>query len=373
VPRLDWLITEMHVTGGAETYVRRLAPRLLRAGWDVRVIALAGGGELLEELRSENVPVVELGLNRRAGFAAAFSRLLNLWRASRPDLVHTHLYHAGLVGRLAARWLNIGPVVVHQHGAEFARTRLRTILDASTLGWVSRYVVSCQAVADVLMAREGIPPAQISVIYNGLDVRNFKRASRARHPDSWPVPAGSLSVGCVGRLSPEKGQSTLIQAASLLIDQGRDFHVVFVGEGSQLLELLEQCNRLGLEDNIHFVGHQQGAAGWLVHFDIFALPSAWEGISLALLEAMAAGLPVVATAVGGTPEVVLDGQTGLLVPPGDPQATAAALERLLSDPALRQEMGAAGRARVSASFAIEGTQEQLEQLYQQLLEQHGLQ
>ena len=137
--------------------------------------------------------------------------------------------------------------------------------------------------------------------------------------------------------------------------------MVFVGEGNQLPELLEQCNRLGLEDNIHFVGHQQDVAEWLPHFDIFALPSAWEGISLALLEAMAAGLPVVATAVGGTPEVVLDEQTGLLTPPGDPQAMAAALERLLSDPALRQEMGAAGQARVSASFAIEGTQEQLEQ------------
>lgn len=368
MPRLDWLVTSLRIVGGAESYVRRLAPRLLRAGWEVRVITLVDGGRILDDLRSEGVPTVELGLNHQAGFGPAFGRLLRLWRANLPDLVHTHLYHAGLVGRVAARWLGI-PVVVHQHGVEYARSRLRTLLDGKTRSWVNRYAASCRAVADILAARERIPRSQIAVIYNGLEVSAFDRSPPTQRPIAWPVPANSLTVGCVGRLAPEKGQSTLIQAASSLVARGRDFHLVLLGDGNLLARLQEQCKRLGLEKKVHFAGQQEDVAVWLSYFDLFTLPSKWEGISMALLEAMASGLPVVATNVGGTPEVVRDGQTGFLTLPGDPQALAFAIERLLSDPDLRRRMGAAGRWRVKQHFTIERTLQQLEKLYHELLEQ----
>ncbi len=194
MPRLDWLITGLRITGGAEMYVRRVAPLLCQSGWDLRVVTFVSGGDLIDDLRAEGVPVIELGLRHKADLSV-IARLTQLWRPDPPDLLHTHLYHAGLIGRIVAHQLGITPVVVHQHGLERARSPLRSLLDRATTGWVTRYVSSCQAVAQVLSTREHIPLSRIEVIYNGLDASPFAvQSSSSSLPQDWPVPIGAKVV-----------------------------------------------------------------------------------------------------------------------------------------------------------------------------------
>ena len=367
MPRLDWLVTGLRITGGAEMYVRRLAPLLCQSGWNLRVVTFVSGGDLIDDLRDEGVPVIELGLRHNADLSV-IARLTRLWRSDPPDLLHTHLYHAGLIGRTVAHRLGITPVVVHQHGAERARSPLRSLLDRATTAWVTRYVSSCHAVAQVLTTREHIQLSRIEVIYNGLDPSPFVlHPSRFTLPQGWSVPPGAKVVGSVGRLSPEKGQGWLLEALALLIHKGQDLHAVLVGEGRSLPDLQDQARHLGIAERVHFPGTRRDVRDWLVHFDLFVLPSEWEGVSLALLEAMASGLPVIASNTGGTPEIVLDGETGLLVPSRDPKSLAGAMQRLLEDPILCNQIGRSGQARVMESFSIQKTVSRLNQLYQDLL------
>jgi glycosyltransferase involved in cell wall biosynthesis len=364
--RIDWLVTGLRVTGGAEMYVRRMAPLLRHAGWDLRIVTFLSGGNLVDELRNQDVPVVELGLRHRADIAS-MTLLARLWRSSPPDIIHTHLFHAGLVGRILAHRLGVATVVVHQHGLEQARSASRSLLDRATTAWVTRYVSSCQAVARVMAVREHIPLSRIEVIYNGIDPTPFIRSSSPAIPPGWPVPTGVKVVGSVGRLSPEKGQRALLEAQSQLILGGIGLHVVLVGEGRSRTVLLDQAQRLGIDECVHFPGGRHDVSDWLANFDLFVLPSMWEGVSLALLEAMASGLAVIATNAGGTPEIVLDGKTGLLVPPGNPGSLADGIQRLLTDNSLRYQMGQAGQARVVESFSIQETVSRLSYLYQNLL------
>ena len=365
--QVDWLVSQLKVVGGAETFLRETAPRLRKAGWNLRVITFVSGGPLINELKNDEVPVIELDARHKYDLGA-FTRLIKIWKSKPPDLVHTHLYHAGLIGRIVARFLNISPVIVHQHGPQHSRSRHRTLSDKITSRWVNRYVTSCEAVSQILKLREGIKDTQIIVIPDGINIIQ----SPVKLPPDWPIAPNKVGLVCVGRLSPEKGQFWLLKALANPLLHKADIHVVFMGDGKMSTELLDLSTQLGLNEMVSFVGMRRDILEWLPNFDIFVLPSDWEGISLALLEAMATGIPVVATAVGGTPEVVVDGETGLLVPPRDPEALAESITRLLNDPEMRQRMGQAGRQRVQDHFTIEETVLKTEHLYNTLLEEKVL-
>ncbi|MBN1977596.1 MAG: glycosyltransferase [Anaerolineae bacterium] len=365
---VDWLVTELCVAGGAETFVRRVTPRLRQSGWNVRVVTLVGGGSLAHDLRADNVPVIELAASKR-DLSCALVRLYRLWRREPPALIHTHLYHAGIVGRIMARFMHLAPVIVHQHGPESYRSRLRTVVDRMIASWGACYVTSCQAVAEVLHRRERIPPARIYTIYNGLDLKPDMSVAR---PTDWPVPPGALTIGCVGRFSSEKGQLDLLEALACLCPDAPLPHCIFLGDGQMRPYLKQRRSTLNLIERVHFMGVRNDVKSWLSCFDLFVLPSLWEGISLALLEAMAAGLPVVATAVGGTPEVVVDGVTGLLVPPADPDALAQAISTLLRNPDLRRSLGQAGQRRVLEHFSMTSTVRRIIALYEALLCEKGI-
>jgi glycosyltransferase involved in cell wall biosynthesis len=175
-----------------------------------------------------------------------------------------------------------------------------------------------------------------------------------------------VTIICVGRLSPEKGHITLLKALAQLKNLQLQAKLILIGEGKLQSILIEQATQLGIIGLVQILGSRRDVIEQLVNANIFALPSEWEGISMALLEAMAAGLPVVATAVGGTPEVVIDGETGYLVPPRDPASFANALSRLIQDPGLRQRMGMSARQRVCDQFNIRHTAQQILALYETL-------
>jgi glycosyltransferase involved in cell wall biosynthesis len=217
----------------------------------------------------------------------------------------------------------------------------------------------------ILRQREGIPIEKITVIPNGIDASAF--SPKLSRPAGWPQISPVPVIGAVGRLSPEKGQALLLEALSILRQQGKPFHAIMIGEGASRAELFQKTRDLQLEGQVSWVGKQTNIGEWLPFLDIFVLPSHWEGISLALLEAMAAGLPVVATRVGGNPEVVMEGTTGLLTQPNDPLQLADAIRTLIEKPALRQSMGQLGKVRCQENFHIDVIVSRFAGFYRQIL------
>jgi L-malate glycosyltransferase len=360
--RVDWLVTEMNVLGGAEMFIRNAAPRLRKLGWDLRLITLTNGGILVDQLRAESVPVIELGLNKTNLFFM-IPRLLSLWRKEKPRILHTHLYHAGLIGRILGKMAGIQTIFVHQAGPEFFRSKFRILLDKQTSSLVTQYVVTSEFVKQILQYREQIPLNKIIIIPNGIVTREHE-LSQAK-PEGWPNLLQGPVLGTVGRLAPEKGHLLLLEALSILRQNGVDFYVIMIGDGILKDECIQKTKILHLEDRISWVGSQTNVPDWLAFFDLFVLPSKWEGISLALLEAMAAGLPVVATSVGGTPEVIKNGETGFLVPPSNPQVLAAAIQKLIEDPSLRREIGQAGKRHCQKNYDIDMIVKEIDSLYHQ--------
>lgn len=301
--------------------------------------------------------------------------LTRLLRWEEPDLVHVHTYKAGFLGRLGARFAGKRPVVYSPHGSILTgyfspgATRLFVRLDA----WAARFtdrVICCTAgeVGEYLAAGIGRPD-QYVVIPNGLDGEAYARraAPPARTRAALGLASESRPILCMGRLVPVKGQTFLLQAwRSVLKGEPRAL-LLLAGEGPDEGPLCAQAAALGLIGSVRFLGFRQDIPSLLTCAEVLVLPSLNEGFGMVLLEAMAMGKPVVASAVGGVPEVVLDGRTGLLVPPADPVALAAAILRLLGDPDTARRLGEAGRERGRNSFSREAFIRAHRDLYGELL------
>lgn len=341
--------------GGAGRYVLTLLtqPRLTEQ-FDVAVACPEG--ELAAALRRAGVPVhLFPGADRSFSWQALRS-LTGLMRQWRPQIAHTH---GSLAGRVAAA-LAGARIVYTKHGLAAAEERAVQLREpngllkrASVSLMADRIVAVSEAVKAALVA-SGAAPERIRVIPGGVDPALYAAV---------PQPPASV-VGALGRLEREKGFDVLLEALALLPGEVR---LVLGGAGFQRDALAAQAAALGLQDRVRMTGFVSDVPAFLGEAGIFVLPSRSEGLGLVLLEAMAAGRPVVASRVGGIPEVVVDEETGLLVPPEDPRALAAALERLLADPALARRMGEAGRQRVAALFSARRMAEQTAALYEELI------
>jgi glycosyltransferase involved in cell wall biosynthesis len=364
-PYIDWLITELSTIGGAENFVRQLAPRLIERGINLRIITLASGGVWVAEMRNNGIQVIELGMTRM-NFIIPTLRLAKLWIKGKPALVHTHLYHAGILGRLLAFLLGI-PVVVHQHGLELKRSFSRSLADRLLAFTVKKYITSCQAVSSILQTREKIHPDKIHVVYNGIDPSIFslimgKSIETIRNK----FGEDDIVLCSIGRLSPEKGQLYLLRAMDLLYRKKIPLQLVLIGTGSDQKMLESESLKLEISDRVHFLNLESNVYDWLASSSIFILPSLWEGLSFALLEAMGAGLPIIATNVGGTPEVVSHEVNGLLVSPKNPEALAQAIMKLILNPVLAETMAKQAQITVFEKFTIEQTILNLSWLYENM-------
>jgi glycosyltransferase involved in cell wall biosynthesis len=226
-------------------------------------------------------------------------------------------------------------------------------------------------VADFAARVIRIRPDRLLVIPNGISLEDVPPADPAEARAILGLSADTLVMGTVGRLQPVKGTRYLLEAFTQLAAVHEDVVLLLVGDGPERASLQVLAQQLGIAKSVRFLGDRQDVSRCLHTMDVFVLPSIWEGMPNAALEAMAVGLPVVATAAGGTPEVVVDGVTGLLVPPRDPDALARAVARLLRDSDLRRTMGQAGRVRAKQRFSIEETVRRTEELYTTLLKEKG--
>jgi glycosyltransferase involved in cell wall biosynthesis len=350
-PRVLIVVT-LAETGGAQTYVASLLPALVEE-FEV-VVAAHGPGPLLEAARRAGARAVALEHVRRPlspwRDLRGLLELIALLRREQPDILHANSSKAGVLGRLAAALSGVPIRIFTVHGWAFsAHTGIASALYARAERMMRPLttITICVAESELAsgLAARACNPERTIVIKNGIDA---DVAVPTRGDGAKPM------ILAVGRLQRPKDPLTLARALGRL---RTSFSAVIVGEGPDRRRLETEIRRLGMEQAIVLAGDRGDVADLLARADVFVLSSTSEGLPLSVLEAMAAALPVVASSVGGVPEAVKDGDTGLLVPPRDPVRLAAALERLLTDPALRRRLGSNGRERVRKQFGLEAFQQ----------------
>jgi L-malate glycosyltransferase len=352
--------------GGTERLVVEMS-RHLRAEHGMAVCCLDEPGAWAEDLRREGTEVVALG--RQPGFSPSLGRRIAAV-ASRveADVVHCHHYSPFVYGMLARLWRPRLRVVFTEHGRaddgppSSKRRHVNRIL--------ARFPSHTYSVSEDLkrhMVAEGFPAGRVQVIRNGIAI------GRAASPaDRWEArrrlrsPADQFLIGAVGRLDRVKDLHTLLRAFRDFAASEPRARLVLVGEGPERTAIERGILDAGLDGRVTVTGYRADVRELLPAFDVYVSTSIFEGISLTILEAMAAGLPVVATCVGGTPEVVIDGTTGWLVPPRQPQAVAGAFQRCAADVHRMRVMGAEGRQRVTRQFSLDRMVEAYRGVYESL-------
>jgi glycosyltransferase involved in cell wall biosynthesis len=345
--------------GGAEKILTRLALGLSREKYAMRVAALQGrSGAIAADLARAGIPVHDLGMRGKADLRGVV-RLVRLLRRARVRVLFSFMFHATLLGRLVGAGLRV-PIRISSERSMGGDGFGRRLLNRWTVPLATQVVAVSERVAAYASREFRIPSDRLTTIVNGVDLTHFRPSPRTRHPKA-PV------IGCTARLHAENDHVTLLHAFASLVDRWPNAQLLLVGRGQEEPRLRALAEAPGVRGRIRFAGEQADVAPWLAQMDVYVQPSLTAGISNSILEAMACGLPVVATAVGGTVEVVADGETGLLVPPGDPVAMAEALERLLADPARVEAVGRAGRARAEAHFGETLMLQRVEALLDQLI------
>ena len=349
-------------TGGTQRHLLEVLRFLDRARFQPLVISAKSGGELGDAIRELGVELVDLGLGERllsADLARCVRAAASVFRARSVDVVQSFQWRPALIALGAARLAGRGRIVAGRRSVP-TEHGVRGLLEEIVVQFADRVVVNAEA-----LRPRGRAARRTEVIPSGVDTDRFdaRTIDRAAAKAALGVPAGAPTIGTVGRLEARKGTRTLIEAAARLRDTPDAPYVVVAGDGPLRDELAALAARLGVAERVRLLGNRGDVRAVLGGLDVFVLPSLTEGMSNALLEAMAMALPVVATDVGGNPEVIGDAATGVLIPAGESEPMANALAALLADPARRAQLGAAARRRVEERYGARAMVRRLESIY----------
>jgi glycosyltransferase involved in cell wall biosynthesis len=361
------------VFGGAEEHALSMLTGMSAHGFEPY---LAAPGALIAAmepgLSAAGVKCLPLEFSSRLDVAAG-ARLLRFIRRENIALVHCHLFAASLVGAGVARMAGVGAVLETCHGPEVWRMgkglRGRFWVDRQVGRLVDMYIAVSHAAARHLIGTKRVPQSKVRVIHNGRDLDRFAPTDTQRRT----ATRAALGLGdeptclTLARLDDQKGHRHLIDALAILAPRRPNLVTLLAGEGPLEQALRAQCAALGLADRVRFLGYRRDVPELLEAADMVVLPSLYEGLPLVAIEALAARRPMVATEVDGTPEVVIHERTGLLAPPANPVALAAAMERLLDDPALASRLASEGCKFVQENFALRRQIEQTAALYSELI------
>jgi glycosyltransferase involved in cell wall biosynthesis len=354
---------------GAEKQLASLATRLPRSEFSVEVCAMTRGGPYGAPLEAAHIPVRVLDKRMKIDPVAAW-RLGRLIGRERYDIVHTWLFSANCYGRAMAFRHKVPIVIASERCADHWKGPAELAMDRWLAGRTDAIVVNARAVARFYESC-GLEPAKLVVIPNGIAWAPPPDVNRAEVLAEFDLPGNARVLGFVGRLWPQKRVRDLIWAVEVIRNIKPEVHALIVGDGPERLELVDFAEKVAIQEKIRFAGARDDVPRLLAVMDILVLPSEFEGMPNAIMEAMAAGLPVVASNIPGNDELVIEGQTGFLVPVGDTKALATRINQLLDDDVLRKSFGQAGQERVRTAFTMEQMVERHVALYRQLLSQKG--
>ena len=342
--------------GGAENQVVLLANALDKEIFNSHVIVMHGDGVGFRDAIVPDIDIYSIEYRRRNALASLY-RLWRYLRANRIDVLHCHMYHAITKGSLVGRLAGVPVVLTSEHGKNtWKRWRQHAVERYIVNRLVDKRVAVSEDIRNIRIRDDGVAPDDIIVLPNSVntDVPPSENVARPR------------VVGTLGRMVDAKDFPVLVQAIGILRDQGQEVYLKFAGDGSERDRLEKLVDELNMNDRVEFLG-MQPASSFLESIDIFAMSSKREGVPVALLEAMAHGLPIAATSVGGIPEVVTDGKEGLLCKSGDAVALSENIKRLMEDTDLRITLGNNARQKVTACYGIDSVASQWSDLYMQLL------
>jgi len=362
--RIGYVINAMPV-GGSQTHLLQVLRFLDRERFAPTFFCLSGQGELLDNVRAAGVEVVCPGAGesyRGLGLVRRVAALRRAFREQRLQIVHNYLLRANFVGAISARLAGV-PIVLcskrgchERKGGELVMAKIGNAL-------ADRVTANAEAVREFVHVNEGCALAKMPVIPSGIDTERFQPLPAADYKQRLGLPADCVAVGIVTRMRTRKGVEEFFRAIGALRRERADVHAVIVGEVSLDDFLAALVRDLDLEGHVTLLGSRSDMPEVLSAFDLFVLSSHDEGMSNAVLEAMAMRLPVVATDVGGTGEVVRQGESGLLVPAKDPVALAEAMRTVLADRERATAMGRLGREIVVERFSAAAMVRQMEALY----------
>jgi glycosyltransferase involved in cell wall biosynthesis len=348
---------------GSEAHLLSLLPRLKERGWDVRFLMLhedePGAWEFARALEEGGVPLDALPIRTDVD-PAAFLRVLAYLLRHRPTILHTHLVHADAYGQLAGIVAGVPVRLSTKHGFnEFRESRAFALGDRFLAGIADRQISISRGLARYLVDTEGFKPGDFEIVHYGL----------AALGEPTPHPGGPPRFLCIGRLIPIKGHVVLFRAfkAALEAEPDLDLQLDIAGRGALDHGLKAFARELGIADRVHFLGQVVPPQKAIEQASVVVVPSLGEGFGMVALEAMERARPVIAARIGGLEDIVRDGETGILVPPVDPEALTEAMLRLACDPELGARMGEAGRQRMLERFPEERCTDRTEMLYRSWL------
>jgi glycosyltransferase involved in cell wall biosynthesis len=357
--------------GGAEVFLVGLATHLPRERFEVCVCATRAvvRGPLAEILDAAGVPYTALGRRSRWDLLR-MRRLVTLLNSGRFDIVHAHKFGSNVWGTLFGRACRVPVVIAHEHTWSYKGQPLRKWIDGRVVGRLAtRFIAVSDADAARMVEHEKVAPEKVVVMPTGYVARPLTPNTDLRS-ELGLAPETPL-VGTAVVFRPQKALEVLVEAHARLLRSMPDAHLVIAGDGPTRAEVERRARELSLDGRVHFLGQRDDVDAILRSLDVAALSSDFEGSPLFVLECMANRTPIVATAVGGLPKMVLDGETGVLVPPRDPEALAGALGRLLVDPERRAVLAAAAANELS-DFRIEAVARRFADLYETLAAEAGL-
>ncbi len=356
--------TKVEGIGGAEQHLLALMPALRARGIDARFLSLDAGGDadrFHRALDECSIPWQRVTCGHDASPRLTWD-VARAVRDARPDLLHTHMVHADVHGSIAAHALRVPFVSTRHNDDRYLLGPFRHV-DRFFMHGVRRIIAISEAVR-AFHERAGLPAQKLVTIHYGLD--ELPSAPSEISPEQAGVPAGVPLVLAIGRLIEQKDHATLLAAFARVRASRPDARLAILGWGVLEQQTKGRVRELGLEDSVLVLGRVEPRA-WLERAELFAHTSRWEGFGIVLLEAMLAGLPVVATRVSAVPEIIVDGETGILASPGDDVAIADGISSLLAEPVRRRSLGDAGRRRAHEKFSVARMADRTVDVYAQAL------
>jgi len=370
-PRILHLITSFEI-GGTERQAVELLKRIDRDRFDIRLAVLRNEGPFYREIEDifPNIPEFRLTSFYNRNAIKQVSRLRKLLASNQIDLVHAHDFYSSLLGIAAGRLSGVKVIACQRH-LKLSDRRVHHLGTSVIHRFADRLLVNSDAIRARILDQRIAHPRKITVIRNGVASRSTLRSeARSSIHRELAIDDRASLVGMVARLDPIKGHRFFIEAAADVLRCNPDTHFVLIGDGPLRSEIAERLESAGLTDRVHMLGDRSDVAQLISSLDLLVLSSLHEGLPNAVMEAMAAGVPVVATAVGGTRELITDGETGFLATPADSEALAKQINFALLNGDARTRITAAARKRIEAEYGMDRMVDSVERLYDELLKHH---